>query len=239
MTEQTSSTTAVSTIPLLAEDVLLLLFDPQNGVFRGEGSTLFHILAGAVLTELAIDKRVEINDRTTLRGREVRVVAGNAPVDPLLLTTWQRVEKHPTDVHSLILEIGPHLRAVFIDRLVERGWIRTEKKKFLGFIPDTAITGADVSHRDELMTAVRAVLRDGAEPSARIGAVVALLSASGQLPAMDREIPWSGSVYTRGMAIQKGDWGAEAVAESVARTAAAILANSLFVSVTLPTIQGR
>ena len=239
MTEQTSSSTAVSTIPLLAEDVLLLLFDPKNGVFRGEGSTLFHILAGAVLTELAINNQVEINDRTTLRGREVRVIAGNAPVDPLLLTTWERIEKRPTDVHSLILEIGPHMRAAFIDRLAQRGLIRTEKKKFLGFIPDTAISEGDTPRRDELMTAVRAVLLDGAEPEARIGAIVALLSASGQLPAMDSEIPWSGAVHTRGMAIQKGDWGAEAAAESVARTAAAILANSLFVTLTLPTIQGR
>jgi hypothetical protein len=239
MTEQTSRPAAVSTLPLLAEDVLLLLFDPQNGVFRGEGSTLFHILAGAVLTELAINNQVEINDRTTLRGREVRVMSGNPPADPLLLTTWERIEKRPTDVHSLILEIGPPMRAAFIDRLAHRGVIRTEKKKFLGFIPDTAISEGDASRRDALMSAVRAVLLEGAEPEARVGAVVALLSASGQLPAMDREIPWSGAVHTRGMDIQKGGWGAEAAAESVARTAAAILASSLFVSITLPTIQGR
>ena len=239
MTEQTSPTAAVSTIPLLAEDVLLLLFDPKSGVFRGEGSTLFHILAGSVLTELALEERVEIDERMTLRGRQVRAVTDTAPTDPLLLTTWERVVARPTDVHSLILEVGPCMRAPFIDRLEERGRIRTEKTRFLGFIPDIAITLAESSRRDELLAAARAVLLDGAEPDARTAAIVALLSASGQLPAMHADIPWSGSVYTRGVEMQKGNWGAAAAAESVARTTAAILSNSLFVTLTLPTIQER
>jgi hypothetical protein len=239
MTEQTSPATSVSTIPLLAEDVLLLLFDPTSGVFRGEGSTLFHILAGSVLTELAMAKQVEIDERMTLRGRQVRALSDTAPTDPLLLSTRERIVKRPTDVHSLILEIGPHMRAPFIDRLEERGQIRTEKTKFLGFIPDIAITLADSSRRDELLAAVRAVLLDGAEPNTRTAAIVALLSASGELPAMHADIPWSGAVYTRGVEMQKGNWGASAAGESVARTAAAILSNSLFVTLTLPTIQER
>jgi hypothetical protein len=222
--------------PLIAEDLLLLLFDPKSGTFRGEGSPLFHTLAGAVLTELAIEGQVEIEERLTLRGRQVRAV-GEPPADPLLHRTWTRLADRATDVHSLILEIGPDLRAAFIDRLEQRGHIRKEPTKMLGFIPTTSIVDGGTSRRNDLLHAVRPVLLDGVDPDKRTGSLAALLSASGALPAMDRDISWSGAVYTRGIALQKGEWGAEAASEAVTRTAAAILTSSLFVTVTLPAIR--
>jgi hypothetical protein len=225
-----------TTDPLVAEDLLLLLFDPRSGTFRGEGLPLFHTLAGAVLTELAIEGKVEIDKRITIRGRQVRAI-GEPPTDPLLLKTWARVADRATDVHSLILEIGPQMRSEFINRLEERGHIRSESKKMLGFIPTTSIVDGGTSRRAELLDAVRPVLLDGNIPDKRTGALAALLSASGSLPAMDRDIPWSGTVYTRGIALQKGDWGAEAAGEAVIRTAAAILTTSLFVTATLPLLR--
>jgi hypothetical protein len=231
-----TAVTATTTQPLIAEDLLLLLFDPQSGSIRGEGNPLFHILAGAVLTELAIEGQVEIDERLTLRGRQVRAI-GTPPIDPILHKTWARLDGRPADVHSLILEIGPHLRAAFIERLVERGRITVEKKKMLGFIPTTAMVDGGTSHRTELLNAVRPVFLVGADPDQRTGALAALMSASGVLPMFDREIAWSGAVYTRGIQLQKGDWGAAAASEAVARTAAAILTSSLFVTVTLPIIR--
>lgn len=236
MTELPTPTT--TSTPLIAEDLLLVLFAPNDGVFRGEGSALFHALAGAVLTDLAIAGHVTIDKRTTMRGRQVHVVAGNPPTDPLLRASWDRLERKATDVHSLILEIGPPLRAAFVDRLVERGHLRREKRRFLGLIPTEALVHAGTPRRAELLDAVRPVLVDGTEPDQRSGTLTALLSASGQLAAMHPEIPWSGAVYTNGARIQRGDWGAAAAGEAVARTAAAILANSLFVTVTLPAIRG-
>jgi hypothetical protein len=225
--------TGVSATPVLAEDVLLLLFSPQSGVFRGEGSALFHTLAGAVLTDLALQNQVQIDDRTTLRGRQVRAV-GRPPADPLLRTPWERIANRPTDVHSLILEIGPGLRQTVIDRLVERGQIRIEKRKFLGLFPSSAVVDGGSSRRNELLDAVRPVLIDGTTPDVRTGALTGLLSASGQLPALDPDIRWSGAVYTRGVAMQKGEWGASAAAEAVARTTAAILTTSLFLTFPRP-----
>lgn len=239
-----SSTGAVpaSSRTLIAEDVLLLLLEPKSGSIRGEGAPLFHTLAGAVLTDLAVDGWVTIDDRTTLRGRRVHAVSSDeagrpldGPADPLLRGTWERLVTRPTDVYSLILEIGPTLRAPMIDRLAERGHIRLEAKKLLGLIPNTTIIDGGTPHRADLLAPVRAVLVDGAEPDPHTAAVVALLSASNQLPAMHPEIPWSGAVYTRGVAIQKGDWGANAAAVAVARTTAAILSTALFVSLTAPT----
>ena len=85
------------------------------------------------------------------------------------------------------------------------------------------------------------VLLDDQEPSPRSGALAALLSASGALPALHRDLPWSGALYTRGQQLQRGEWGAaatgEAVAASAAAVAAAVLSNSLFVSVVLPSLR--
>lgn len=241
-----SATPTATATPLIAEDVLLLLLEPKSGSIRGEGSPLFHTLAGAVLTELAVDGWVELDERTTLRGRRVHAVTADeagtsldGPTDPLLRGTWDRLVAKPTDVYSLILEIGPNLRAPMIDRLAERGHIRLEAKKLLGLIPNTAIIDGGTPHRDELLAPVRAALVDGIEPDPRTAALIALLSASGQLPAMHPEIPWSGNVYTRGIAIQKGDWGANAAGVAVARTTAAILSTALFVSLTAPATQGN
>ena len=229
--------TETTTTPLVAEDLLLVLFDPSSGTFRGEGSALFHALAGAVLTELVLTGQVQIDDRSVLRGRVVSA-AGDPPADPLLRTTWERLTKRPTDAYALILEIGPSMRAAFVERLVERGHLRREPRRFLGLFPTTALVDGGTSRRDDLLGAVRPVLVDSVEPDQRTAALAALVSASGALPAMHREIPWSGAVYTRGVALQKGDWGASAAGDAVAITTAAILSNTLFLSLTLPAIRG-
>ncbi|WP_209561062.1 GPP34 family phosphoprotein [Frigoribacterium sp. PvP032] len=242
MTETDSTTTSFSTAPLLAEDVLVLLFDPESGTIRAEGTPLLHTLAGAVLTELALGGAVTVDEHGSgLRGRLVHAVEGREPADPLLATTWQRLAEKPTDLRSLLLEIGPRLRGPVIDRVVERGTLRRESRKTLGFIPTTALVDGGTGRRDELLALVRPVLLDDQEPSPRSGALAALLSASGALPALHRDLPWSGALYTRGQQLQRGEWGAaatgEAVAASAAAVAASVLSNTLFVSVVLPSLR--
>ncbi|MGI5187102.1 GOLPH3/VPS74 family protein [Promicromonospora sp. CA-289599] len=216
--------------PALAEDTLLLLFDPRSGTIAGEGNNLFHTLAGAVLVELAFQGRIDIDERATFKGRQVHAIAGEAPSDPILRDVWERVERKPTDVHSLILEIGPHLRARVLDRVVERGHIGREDRKVLGLFNTTALVDGGTSRRADLLAPVRAALVDGDEPDPRTAALAALLAASGGLPALYKDIPWSGAVYTRGQELQRGDWGAAAVGESVQRTMAGLIASNLFVT---------
>jgi hypothetical protein len=242
MTETDSTRASLDTSPLLAEDVLVLLFDPESGTIRSEGTPLLHTLAGAVLTQLALDGAVTVDEHGSgLRGRLVHAVEGQEPADPLLVPTWRRLAEKPTDLRSLLLEIGPRLRGPVIDRVVERGALRRENRKTLGFIPTTALVDGGTGRRDELLALVRPVLLDDQEPSPRSGALAALLSASGALPALHRDLPWSGALYTRGQQLQRGEWGAaatgEAVAASAAAVAAAVLSNSLFVSVVLPSLR--
>lgn len=232
-------TDAITTAaPSLAEDLLLVLFDPSSGSIRSEGSPLFHVLAGAVLTELTLAGRVDIDRTTTLRGRRVRVTDLPTPTDPLLVGTWQRVEEKPTDAYSLVLEIGPGLRAPTIERLVERDALQREATKMLGFVPGSRLVEGGTGRRSELVTSLRRVLVDGAEPSVREAALAALVSASGSLPAMHGEIPWSGEVYTRGRALQQGEWGARVAGDAIAAAAAAMLSTTLFVTIGLPAVEG-
>jgi hypothetical protein len=168
----------------------------------------------------------------------VRVTSSPAPIDELLLGPWQRVERKLTDAYSLVFEIGPALRALTLDRLVARGALLREKTTTLGFIPGTRLRLAEgaggAGRRGDLVTSLRSVLAEGAEPSVRTATLAALVAASGALPAMHRDISWSGDVYTRGRELQQGKWGARIAGDAIAVAAAAMLSTSLFVTVGLP-----
>lgn len=127
--------------------------------------------------------------------------------------------------------MGPYLREPLLDRLVERGHVGREKRKALGFIPTTALTDGGTPRRAELLAAVRPVLTDGAEPDPRTAVLGALLSASGSLPVLNSDIPWSGAVYTRGKELEQGDWGASAAGEAVLRTTIAIATSSAAIAI--------
>jgi len=216
---------------LIVEDLLLLLLDDTSGTIAGEG-TLYYTLGGAVLVELALRGEVAPDDsRTMFNGIRIGAVKGELPSDPLLREAYETVAKKPRGVQELLIDIGSSLRGEVLDRLVERGFIRREKKKVLGIFPTTRMPAQRPEYEAQLLESVRSVLVDGAEPDARTGALAALLSASGTLPQLHPGIPWSGAVYTRGKELEKGNWGADAVNTAIAGTNAAIAASTAAASV--------
>lgn len=94
-------------------------------------------------------------------------------------------------------------------------------------IPYTVLRDGETSRRAQVLAPVRAALVDGADPDARTTTLAALLSASGVLAWLNSEIPWSGAVYTRGKALERGEWGAAAAAEAVRRTTVALIASEV------------
>ncbi|WP_382304024.1 GPP34 family phosphoprotein [Herbiconiux sp. UC225_62] len=209
---------------LIAEDVLLALFQPSSGTIAGE-NTLFYVLGGAVLTDLAQQGRVEIRD-AGLRGTLISAT-GERPEDELLQPAWDYVASKPRGVQSVLAASGPTLRGPLLDRLVERGDLDRAEKKMLGLIPTTALSEGSSGHRAELIAAMRAVLVDGAAPTERVAAVIALVFASGGLPVLDHEIPWSSATATRAKALEQADWAADAAAAAVTRTMTAVVTNAL------------
>jgi hypothetical protein len=217
--------------PLLVEDVLLLLFQPDSGTIAGE-NILFYVLGGAILGDLALSGRVEVRPHGVLSSR-VHAVGSPKSADELVASALSYVAEKPRKVQTILAAVGPSLRGPVLDRLVERGDVHRKRGKWLGFVPTEKLTLGN-GRRAELMTAVRAALIDGETPEPRVAASIALLSASGTLPQFHREIPWSGDLYTRGKEFERGDWGAAATSDAVTRTMAAVIGNAVIAATILP-----
>lgn len=224
----TPPTEPVVAEPTLAEEVLQLLFQPANGTIAGEG-TLFYVLGGAVLVELAMADLV-VTEGTGLTGTIVRAAGETPPADALLRATWEYLLPKPRGAQTVLAATGPTLRAPVLDRLVERGEIVRERGRVLGILPTEKLTDGGTGRRDELIAQLRAVLVDGATPTPRIAAAGALVAASGALPWFDREIPWGTTVAERAEELQRGEWGAGAAAAAVTRTMIAIAVNATIAS---------
>jgi hypothetical protein len=195
--------------PLIVEDTLLLLFQPDSGTIAGE-NILFYVLGGAVLADLALAGRVEAEEQG--------------------LTS---LSKKPQDVQAVLAGIGPQLRGPVLDRVVARGDLHRAEGKVLGLFPTTKLTLAS-DRRSDLIRRVRAALIDGDAPDPRTAASIALLSASGTLPQFHAEIPWGSDVYTRAKQLEDGDWGAAAASSAVVRTMNAVIMNTVIAATVLP-----
>lgn len=216
--------------PLIVEDTLLLLFQPDSGTIAGE-NILFSVLGGAVLADLALAGRVEAEEHGLVT--RVRAVGeGDAP-DPLLAPAWTSLSKKPQDVQAVLADVGPRLRGPVLDRIVHRGDLHRAEGKVLGLFPTTRLTLAS-ERRSTLIRDVRAALVDGEVPAPRTAASIALLSASGTLPQFHSEIPWGTDVYTRAKELEAGDWGAAATSSAVVRTMNAVIMNTVIAATVLP-----
>lgn len=216
--------------PTLAEDLLLLLFQPDSGTIAGE-NTLYYALAGAVLADLALQERVTTT--TTRTGAVSVAVAGSAPHDEIFHSTWDYISDKPRGVQTILAAIGPTLRRPVLARLVARGDLRREKRKALGLFNTTALEDGGSGRRSGLLDDVRGVLVDGAEPTPRTAALAALIWGSGTLPQFDPTIPWSSPIIARAKELERGNWGAAAAGQAVTRTMTAIIVNSAVIAITV------
>ncbi|MGO1539201.1 MAG: GOLPH3/VPS74 family protein [Leucobacter sp.] len=216
----------------LAEDLLLVLFQPQSGTIAGEG-TLSYVLAGAVLADLGLGIHVRTGTGR-VGGLTVEAVADNPPSDHLLRATWEYVADKPRGVQTVLAATGPTLREPLLDRLIERGELRRRAHRSLGFIPSSVIEEGDSARRATLLADIRAVLVERAEPTPRTAALAALLYGSGTLPQFDHDIPWTSTVITRAEELKEGNWGAGAAAKAVAHSVTSLIVSNVVVAAVLP-----
>lgn len=217
----------------LAEDLLLLLFQPgpgpgRTGSIAGEG-TLYYVLGGAVLAELALGGHVR-----TGTGRigemTVEAVEASPPADHLMRSSWEYVADRARGVQTVLAATGPTLREPLLERLIERGELRRSARKTFGIFQTSVLEEGDSGRRDGMLAEVRSVLVDGAEPTARDATLAALLYGSGTLPQFDPYIPWTSDVIARAETLKDGSWGAGAAATAVARTVAATIVNNAVIA---------
>lgn len=208
--------------PNLAEDLLLVLFQPDSGTIVGE-ATLYYVLAGAVLADLALNERV--TTRTTPTGFViVEAVEEQAPADEILRSAWNYAADRPGRVQTMLAAIGPKLRQPLLERLIARGDIREENGKVLGLLKTTTLKDGESRRRSGLMEVVRSVLVDGVEPTPRVAALAALMWGSGSLHQFDPEIPWNSAVISRAQELGRGNWSIEGATQAVATATGAMIA---------------
>jgi hypothetical protein len=223
---------------LIVDDLMLLLMDDDGASVQAAG-TLYYTLGGAVLTELALLGRIEVDDSGILNGPRVTPTGEGPLPDPLLQSAHDTVAEKTQRVQPLLVAIGADLWREVIDRLAARGLVRREERKILGVFRSTRWPAADEEHEASLRARIRRVLEDGEAPDARTAAIVGLLSASGALPSLRPPLPWTSATATRAKELELGHWGPEAVATAVARTAAATAASSAAVAVSVSAARGR
>ncbi|GAB3826080.1 GOLPH3/VPS74 family protein [Kribbella italica] len=217
--------------PTLAEDLLLLLFQPSSGTIAGE-NTLYYALGGAVLADLALHDHVTV---TQSFGTKLETTSDRFPADPSLRSAWDYIDEKPRRVQTVLAAIGPALRGPLLERLVDRGdLVRVDRKTLVVFTTKALQEGSN-GRRAALLASVREALVDGVEPTARVAALAALISGSGTLPQFHREIPWDSTVISRAKEFEQGNWGAGAAAEAVTRTVTAtIVSNAIVAATVLP-----
>ena len=210
---------------LLAEDVLLLLTDDTSGRSTLSSSHIDLVLAGAVLLDLAILRRVDVTPRGHPVGEgRLLVVDGTPTGDPLLDAALVRLAgRKPRRAKDSLAPLKKHLRTAVLGRLAAAGLLRRQESRVLGIFPVTRWPAVDVMHKSEIRAGVRDVLTTGRNPTDREAALVSLLSAVDKVPLVvgPTEVPRR-ELRRRAKSIAQGEFAGEAVRRAIAEMNAAV-----------------
>jgi hypothetical protein len=209
-------------VPLIAEDLLLLLLDDESGKVRGP-DTVQTALGGAVLAELAILGAVTLGERASRWRAPTVTVTGTPPEDRVLADAVDVVAEKARAPQDLVDRLGKGLVTTLGERMADRGILERRESRLFGVLPRTRWPAADSSHEEEVRRRLDAVLVQYEEPDDRTGALVAVLAAIGRAHRVvdgmsDRE------VKKRAKEVADGDWAAQPVREAIRETYAAVAA---------------
>ncbi|WP_112244490.1 GOLPH3/VPS74 family protein [Kribbella monticola] len=211
---------------LIAEDLLLLLYNDESGKPITGNPGLDYSLAGAVLIELTLLGRVDI----ALAGDDVKEgrlkvldtsSTGDAILDERLAMLAEKSGQKPKNLMS---KLSKTLRDQILARLVERGVLEADKGRVLGLFPVTRWPAKDARHEAEVRTALESVLKLGTQPDERTAALIALLNALNVVPKVITDAVDKKALKRRAKEIAESEWAAEAVRKAVQDMQAAITA---------------
>lgn len=206
---------------LIAEELLLAGTSPEGRNLLGSSRTL--VLGGALLTELALRERLDVDDRKRLRILDSGTI-GEPLLDEALVRFAEREGRKPKDVLD---RVGKKLQQPLLDSLVRRELIRPEPVTALGLTLTTRWPALVTGPRDAVVGDLVQVVTGAREPDSRTGALISLLQAVEALPkVVTKEMRpgmTNGEVKRRGKEISKGRWAPEAVAKAVEELNAAVM----------------
>lgn len=162
-------------MPSLSGEILLLALDDEKGtVGMNVSTTLDTALAGGQLLELAIARRLTVEDK------RVVLIDGPEIEDPVLDAALERLqeETRPRKAQTMIPKLTKGLRKRLLAQLAEQGAVRTEERRVLGLIPRNRYPEANGSFEDQLRRRLRDVILLERTPDERTAALAAVIQAA-------------------------------------------------------------
>jgi hypothetical protein len=217
---------------LIAEDLLLLLYDDESGKPLAGSPGLDYALAGAVVVELTLLGKVDISSEgEDVKPGRLKVLDASPTGDPLLderlAMLADKAGKKPKDVMG---KLSKKLRDPLLRRLAERGILEESEGKVLGLFPVTRWPAKDAQHEGDVRAALENVLKLGTRPDERTGALIALLSALDVVPKVVTDAVDRKALKRRAKEIAESDWAAAAVRRAVQDMQAAVTASIVVAS---------
>lgn len=159
----------------LAEDLLLLALDDDRGTVSWQRSTeLSYGLGGALLTDLALQERIDSVDKKIVISDPSPT--GDRLLDAALATT--RAPKKPRDAKHWVEKLGGRngLKEQLARRPVARGILREQEHTFLWVFHDPRFPTSDPGPETSIRDQIRDVAVAGAEPDTRTLLLFSLVS---------------------------------------------------------------
>lgn len=207
-------------MPLALPDELCLLgHDPESG--RSQSSHLDLGLAGAVLVELALAGRVDVDDDRV-------VVLDDSPTDDALLddALGRIAGDKPRAPDDWVSRLQKGLREQVLTRLVEVGVLDHQTSKLLGLFTRHRWREVDPEPEAQVRGRLETVVLHGTEPDQRTAALVGLVRAVDLRGAVFPLAPRK-TTEARMREVAEGEWAPAAVVTAVRQVQAAIIAATL------------
>jgi hypothetical protein len=199
---------------ILAEELLLLAYNDDTG--RNEAQYLDMGLAGALLLDLVLARRIDLS------GKHVEVT-NPAPVGhPLLDETLDRINgDHARKPKNWVEKLRHHLARRVLDSLVSQNVLQHDADKVLGFIPFNRYRPVNPSVEADIRARLEHTVARGAAPDDRTAALASMVYA---LKLEKLAFPHRKKSEVRALLkeITEGTWAADATRKAIQAAQAAI-----------------
>lgn len=210
----------------LHHELLLLALHDQKGTLAF-GRMVEYGIGGALFTELLLEKRLRLVERTGWRRGQLVEVAdarptGDPAMDAALARLATRRRAAPSSTVARIAGIRG-LRNLVAADLARRGVLQESKQQVLALFQRRVYPTLDPKPERELVARIRQTLEGSADPDARMAALVGLAEATDSLSAI---YGWRErrKLRRRIKAVREADVGSKAARDAIQAMTAAMAA---------------